>query len=817
MIKNIFKTDQRFFIRIILTLFLSAISLITFAIDQIDIGLYQTSTPVNTVQIKMRPNYSLLNQLSAFCYTIRWTDPSIVITTNYYSPYFIGPNDNGVPRKVTIDGKDYYYMVFNGVPSAYNGSQMNPGDEVLISSFSFTGGSCNTLNQFEIINDAWTQKENANVYFEVLGYNKTGIIYKPTVSFNAVPGTPSANQVICSGSSPSDITLTGSNGDIQWQESTDNSLFTNISGATSATLTASQMGSLTATSYYKALVSVGSCSVSSNVVTVQVSPTTNIWNGGTTDWNTPTNWNTGIVPLPCNDVIIPFSGISNFPIISVENAVCHDLTINPGAQLTLNDGKTLTAGGNLLIESNNATETGTFVDKNATGGLTITGTTTVQQFLTGSSLLARFPQWYVSSPVTGATSNTFNALSAENKLFYWTESALSFTEIIDNVTPLITGKGYIARMGVDETTVNFTGTGLNTGPVAVTGLTYTGTTHNNRSYNLVGNPYTSFLNWDNLWNLQSTLLQPTLFIRYADGSLHYYNAVNGASSNTSANTDIKTEFSPGIIAPLQSFWVEVIGVTSPGSEGSISFNNTNRSHQIQPANKLKVPGVSDNQQLLRLKVSNGIGSDETVVLFNENALDTYDFWDSHKMFTGVVPEIYTVTGDHKLAINGLKSVETNNVFPLGFRAGTANNYTLSLTELRNFVSGTVITLIDNGTLPVAETDLTTGSYSFNSNVADNTSRFTVIIKAPGTVTEVMNPEKGSRFVYSNVNRQVTIVCNEKMNKNSVAIVLNSLGQQICSKTLTGTVTVIESRLAPGIYHIKLNNGSKTTTEKLIIK
>jgi len=378
------------------------------------------------------------------------------------------------------------------------------------------------------------------------------------------------------------------------------------------------------------------------------------------------------------------------------------------------------------------------------------------------------------------------------------------------------GKGYIARIGTDETTVNFTGTGLNTGPVNITGLTYTGTTHNNRSYHLIGNPYPSFLDWDDLWNFQTTLLQPTLFIRYADGSLHYYNAVNGTTSNTSANSDIKTAFSPGLIAPLQSFWVEVVGETTPGNEGTISFTNANRSHQPQPANKLKAPAVSDTQ-LLRLQVSNGVGSDETVILFNEKAQNQYDLWDSHKMFTGIVPEIYTMAGVDKLAINGLNSVETTNVIPLGFRTETANSFNLSLSELQEFKSGTAITLIDNNTLPVTVTDLTSGSYTFNSDATDNSSRFTIIIKAPGAITKAINPEMSNAFVYTNNNQQLTVICNETLTDNANAIIFNSMGQQISTKNLTSTITVFEEKITPGVYLVKVKNGSKSTTEKVIIK
>ncbi len=81
-----------------------------------------------------------------------------------------------------------------------------------------------------------------------------------TVSSISIGGTTSSNQTICNGSSPANITLTGSTGTIQWQKSNDNSTFTTISGATSTTLSSLQIGTLTDTTYFRALVTSGGCS-----------------------------------------------------------------------------------------------------------------------------------------------------------------------------------------------------------------------------------------------------------------------------------------------------------------------------------------------------------------------------------------------------------------------------------------------------------------------------------------------------------------------------------------------------------------------------
>jgi hypothetical protein len=91
---------------------------------------------------------------------------------------------------------------------------------------------------------------------------------------NPVAGTVSSNQAICSGTQPANITLTGSTGTIQWQSSTDNVTFTNISGQTTVTLSGSTIGNLSTTRYYKAIITNGNCTTTaiSSVVTVTVNP-----------------------------------------------------------------------------------------------------------------------------------------------------------------------------------------------------------------------------------------------------------------------------------------------------------------------------------------------------------------------------------------------------------------------------------------------------------------------------------------------------------------------------------------------------------------
>ena len=91
-----------------------------------------------------------------------------------------------------------------------------------------------------------------------------------TVNPTSVAGSASATSAtVCSGSGTT-IYLSGNTGTIQWQSSLDNSAFANLLGQTASTYTATN---LTATTYYRAVVTSGVCSsVSTSSVTISITP-----------------------------------------------------------------------------------------------------------------------------------------------------------------------------------------------------------------------------------------------------------------------------------------------------------------------------------------------------------------------------------------------------------------------------------------------------------------------------------------------------------------------------------------------------------------
>jgi len=81
-------------------------------------------------------------------------------------------------------------------------------------------------------------------------------------------GTTSSDQSLCGSQQPSELNLSGFYGSsIQWQYSDNNSSWNDISGATAPILSTSQIGSLTATRYYRVLID-GSAASTTSTITV---------------------------------------------------------------------------------------------------------------------------------------------------------------------------------------------------------------------------------------------------------------------------------------------------------------------------------------------------------------------------------------------------------------------------------------------------------------------------------------------------------------------------------------------------------------------
>jgi len=490
--------------------------------------------------------------------------------------------------------------------------------------------------------------------------------------------------------------------------------------------------------------------------------------------------------FPAANIINSLTANNAAGIAITDNRTISNLIISSGSSITVNAGKQLTVStsmnnsGTLNLLSDN---TGTNGTATITTPATITenaATYNIQQYITSAATGVTGRNWYISSPLSAATSATITSATGNGLVYYdgttnWPAAG----------TTMDVMKGYIAVSPAQNTTISFTGGTLNTGDKSVSNLPL--------GFNLVGNPYPSSVDFA---QASKTNVANSIWYRSkktGSYNFHTYNVTGGVSVNDGT----------AIIAPMQAFWIKTTSATN-----SLGFTNTMRSHQDQTvdANRLMAP-KANTQQLLRLQISNSVNKDETVIYFNAAAQNSTDDYDSQKMFnnTAEVPEIFTKNEGTSLAINGMNTIPYDTEIPLGFKTTAEGNFSISAPEFKNFELGTKVILKDNQN-PTVETDLSTGDvYYFNAPITASVSdRFSLVFRVPSSTTGIENTAKTNVKVFVNAANQISIITPEK----SIYSIYNAVGQLIENGILnTERETRDAKHLAAGVYVVKVNNQS----------
>ncbi len=473
-------------------------------------------------------------------------------------------------------------------------------------------------------------------------------------------------------------------------------------------------------------------------------------------------------------------------IISVDGT----LELAAAKQLSINS--TLTNNGTLTLKSVTGVGTATIITLGTVNG---SGTTNVEQFVSSVATGATGRNWYISSPLSAATSSTITTTTG-NDLVYWNGTAWTAAE-----TNMAVMKGYIAVSPNGNKTILFTGGNLNTGSQSLTNLP--------SGFNLVGNPYASYVDFE---QATKTNVTGSIWYRSKSSGSYVFQTYN-VPSNIGANDG------SAIIPPLQSFWIKTTSASN-----TFGLTNTMRSHQDQSVatNRLKAPAASI-QKLARLEVAAGADKDETVVYFNPSASNTFDEYDSQKMFneTAGSPEIYTFTDSKNLVINGFNDITLNTEIPLGFRTGITTegqSYTLKASQLLNFGNDVEMVLVDKQNSG-SETVLNEGvEFTFTSDAVNTTSRFSLVFRTKGSTTG------GCCFgifddkirIQKNESNQLVVNCDNGVLKNATIAVYNTAGQKLMQQNIQSSTTILPSTFKAGVYLVKLQSEGKTYHVKVSI-
>ena len=464
------------------------------------------------------------------------------------------------------------------------------------------------------------------------------------------------------------------------------------------------------------------------------------------------------------------------------------LNISAGAKVT-NNG-TITNNGIINYLSDATNGTATIIGDGTING---SGTTKANQYLTTGR------NWYIANPMSTAVSPT--VASGTITLNKYDEAivtdAAGATGWAVTTDALAVGKGYVATVSADGN-MSFSGT-LNNGNINIALTSRAGTT-NKAGFNLIGNPYQSYLDWSlvmanpsNAALLRSnTLWYRTKKLNQASEMVYQFQTVNGDGVSVPNDGN-------AVIPPMQSLWVRAVaGVSDP-----IVVTNAMRAHAPGSDKLLKAPAINI-RTLVRLQVSNSVNTDETVIYQSQNANNDFDTYDAPKMSNGNanIPEIYTTLGSEKIVINSMNSIPMDSPIGLGFDAGNSNSFTLRANEITNIPEGVKVMLRDNVTL--TETDLTDGTSSYQFTPETNSGdRFSLIFRTTGTTTEIENAEKGNIQVFVNLAKQITIIAPQ----NSNYAIYNAVGQVIEKGVINAKYITRNAKCEAGVYVVKVNNQS----------
>jgi hypothetical protein len=468
------------------------------------------------------------------------------------------------------------------------------------------------------------------------------------------------------------IEASGTNISYQWYSNTINST-TNASLINAATSASYTPPAFTGIMYFFVVLH-GDCGIdqTSAVVAVEISANYT-WNGSvSTDWNTASNWTPAGVPIAIDHILIP--DCTNAPLKN-------NLTIACGGSVTLQAGSNLTLNG---ILDNNGTltiENGATLVQTGSVSNTGVGIFKVKQLISGSGGATpngRF--WYLGSPLANSLSQQYNAQTSA-VLKYFNEPTGAWVEINNATTPIEVGKGYFVQTGAMDT-IAFLGGPINNGNYQIP-CTRTGTTNYYRGFNLVSNPYASYVDFD---AATKTNVLATMWYRSADQMqtmvFDTYNSMSGIG--TSVSGEAVTNF----IAPMQSFWIKIPdGFTT----GALGFTNAMRSHYTTGFEGLKNK-ATHYPVFIRLNLIDEDQKDQMIVFMDQHLNGLVDEFDSEKMMVPDYPQLYTSIGSSKLVINALPLSKLRTIIPVSVILPSSKTYQLQLDEVN----------LDNATLTLED-------------------------------------------------------------------------------------------------------------------
>ncbi|MQP24634.1 hypothetical protein GFJ94_06110 [Flavobacterium sp. LMO8] len=508
----------------------------------------------------------------------------------------------------------------------------------------------------------------------------------------------------------------------------------------------------------------------------------NSWIGVTnSDWTVLTNWSANQIPTALDDVIIPVT--PNNPVINGGvNAVVNKITIQSGANLTINNDGFLTAtdvvdlAGDIILEDH-----ASLIQINNVANTATTGT----MILKRTSSLRNVDYVYWSSPVTNFNVNNISPLTTIAAELKWDATIGANMNGYGNWEPtsenMVVGKGYAVRSpdGFTSTPAlfNTSFTGIpNNGTITtpISRGTYDGpdydndanpatanATKNDDNFNLIGNPYPSAISADaflnansniegfvNIWS-HGTLPSSAVTSPFYGSFVYNYSPTDYITYNKSGQSTGPGSFN-GNIASGQGFFVLMKSNTASTTE-TVTFTNAMRSTSYDNDHFFRIPADEGRVWLDIVEQDNNTHL-RTLVAYKDGATDGVDRDYDATTDRKPILNIFSLIGTDIFKIQGRATpLNQNDIVPIGITVPVTGDYHIGIGQLDGiFTNPTQGIYLEDKDLNQVH-DLKANPYYFTANAGVYENRF--LLKYTNTLSNVDNDF---------INNQVIIINNDNL-------------------------------------------------------
>jgi len=587
------------------------------------------------------------------------------------------------------------------------------------------------------------------------------------------------------------------------------------------------------TDYYYVVRAVNGSAISGNSNEIEVTTKNGIvWNGST--------WSNGTGPTATDDAEITgeYSLNNSFAV--------NTLTVVGDGLLVIQNDQDITVNGNILLSGDNKIVLESDASLVQTTAGVDTNPTNFSILVKRNATMPTAGYTFWSSPVSGQNlynfSNGYNSSAGTGTGTPWNRFFV-YNEANDRFVSKVTGEIELTPQSVFETGRGYAIKGMNsftnTLPYPTTQFSLTGKMNNGqlfsqplknsctaetgceRGYNLVGNPYPSNIDFEALYNANSSKIYGTAYFwtnnditvtqqagsGYSGNNYAIYNLSGGTGAvDPDPSPGSGTQVPNGIIKVGQGF---IVKSKVAGAGQALEFNNNIRLGYDPGAIFYNSRKAAKNRFWLTLTSPANVAN-TILMAYIPEATNGFEINYDGELFIIGSDSFYSVLGSRKLAIQGKADFVNEDKVALGNVYSRDGEYKISIKTKEGIFDGNQNIYLKDKVLNKL-INLSAGDYTFQAIKGTDATRFEIVYKED-LVLGTGAADKSDFVVYK---RGTDFVITSSSILGKIEI-YDASGRIVKSaKTNDKTMTLDASTFSNGIYIIKAENSGNIKTKKII--